>query len=350
MKGIAVNTNALVGIDVGYGNVKALAFDMATGDTTQIVMPVGAAPANRAAQAVDGGGVDVGEGALVEIDGETWVAGVHPLTLQNFSRPTHSRYPKTREYLALFYAALARLGVSRIPLLVTGLPVRQYIDGKENGEVTELRQRLQGIHYIARGKQVTIERVMVVPQPAGAYTDLLQSEPDLARRREVTTLVVDVGYYSTDWVLARDGRILNAHSSSVTDATSMIIEAAAAQISLANGGVRFSPARLEAAMRKGAATMALGSKEIDYRAFLSAAAADVGGRVVSEACSRLRSQPDMVDLVLIAGGGGSFVERMFHDNFSQSRIVLSQEPVMANVRGFLAIGRGAHDSLASRSA
>lgn len=339
MDGSTSGGGVLAGLDVGYGNLKIASYRQGDQHSSSIILPVGAAPASKAAKSMGSGGIDVGEGAVVSIDGEAWVGGVSPLELQDFARPTHANYPKTKEYLALYYTALSKLNTDRVNVLVTGLPVKQFYEGKADGQVVDLQRRLEGSHHISRGRTVTVDRVVVVPQPAGAYTDLVQSDPSLASDRDRFALVLDVGYYSTDWVLIQGGKVADGSSDSSTDATSRVIEKAARQISVANGNLRVSPARVESALRAGREMLAIGDREVDYRAFVAAAANDVGEQVVAKVHSSLRGLADLIDVVALTGGGGELLERPIRAAFSGSKFALSKDPVTANARGFLALAR-----------
>lgn len=350
MDGSMHSQGVRLGADLGYGNAKMVAFDPATGETRTFVLPVGAGLATRAAKSMGDGSPVVGDGALVYVDGERWVAGVSPLDIQDFARPTHADYPKTKEYLALYYALLSKLGVDEIEHLVTGLPVSQFYAGKRDGSVDALSARLSGDHYIGPDRKVTVRRVTVVPQPAGAFADLVQVYRDLADDPDRSALTIDVGYYSTDFFLVRGGKVVDQCSGSTTDATSRIIEDATQQISHANRGVRLSPARLEAAIRDGRQTLALGTLTVEIEPFVSAAASRVAGNIVSKVFSSQRSLADMVDIVALAGGGGSLIEPAVRQAFPASRIALSKDPVLANARGFCYLARSATQGSGKKAA
>ena len=333
-----------VGLDIGYGNLKAVACDSAGRTVKTVILPVGAAPEAKCAKSVSGA-VDVGDGAQVLVGGEKWVAGVSPLELMDFARPTHAEYPKTKEYLALYYAVLAKLG-QPVAWLATGLPVKQFYEGQQTTFLQDLKKRLEGSHYVSAGIEIPVANVGLVPQPMGAYTDLITQDPALARNPDRLALVIDVGYFSTDWVLVRGGRVIDTSSDSSTDATSRILEDAARQISQSQG-IRVSTARVESAFRSGAERLEVGDREIDYKAYIAGAAGDVAHRVVSLVQTSLRSQADSVDVVAITGGGGSLFERSLRQAFPSSKIAVSQDPVLANARGFM---RMAWSKSASRKA
>ena len=333
MDGSRENAKGLyVGLDIGYGNLKAVACDSSGQIVKTLVLPVGAAPEAKCAKSVSGS-VDVGDGAQVVVGGEKWVAGVSPLELMDFARPTHSEYPKTKEYLALYYAVLAKLG-QPISWLATGLPVKQFYEGQQSTFLQDLRKRLEGTHYVGPNVEIPVANVGLVPQPMGAYTDLISQDASLARNPDRLALVLDVGYFSTDWVLVRGGRVIDTSSDSSTDATSRILEDAARQISVTQG-IKVSPARLESAFRAGTDRLEIGDREVDYKAYIAGAAGEVAHRVVSLVQTALRSQADDVDVVAITGGGGSLFERPLRQAFPASKIAVSKDPVLANARGFM---------------
>jgi plasmid segregation protein ParM len=106
------------------------------------------------------------------IEGERWVAGVEPERLQGWERELHSDYPSTKPYQALFYAALLLTEQREIDVLVTGLPVSQYLEPERR---ETLAARLVGEHTITPKRSVTVKSVRVVPQPVGAYLDIVNT-------------------------------------------------------------------------------------------------------------------------------------------------------------------------------
>lgn len=92
-------------------------------------LPVGAGPEELMPSTLSGG---VGDCIRVLINNEHWVAGVEPDRLQSWSRELHQDYPSTNAYMALFYAALLITEQEDIDVLVTGLPVSQYIDMRQH--------------------------------------------------------------------------------------------------------------------------------------------------------------------------------------------------------------------------
>lgn len=62
-----------------------------------------------------------------------------------------------------------------IDVLVTGLPVSQYMEVEC---IEALKTQLEGEHQITPKRSVAVKSVVVVPQPASAYMDVVSSTKD----------------------------------------------------------------------------------------------------------------------------------------------------------------------------
>lgn len=331
---------ALLSLDVGYGNLKAVWMTSPSGELQNLVLPVGAARSNQALKHLGSSRLSIGDGEIVTIDGDEWVAGVNPLDLQRFARPTHENYPLTKEYLALVYAALAKVGATRIRRLVTGLPVSQIYGQQPSPSMAErLIKRLQGVHSISPTLAVEIEQVIVVPQPAGAFRARLAADRTFAADKYAITAVVDVGYYSSDWALLRGVNIMDEQSGSTTEATSRILEQACGQIAVSYPDVEISESRIESAFRDGLGTINAGKHEIELKPFISAAAQKVCKDVVVAIQKKRRGSSETINTILVTGGGASLIAPFLENSFKGARILLSDDSVTANATGFCLIAR-----------
>jgi hypothetical protein len=88
-----------------------------------------------------------------------------------------------------------------------------------------LADQLTGTHQVTRKRQIRIKSVKVVPQPLGAYLDLVYTldDPDLLADSRV--LVIDPGFFSVDWVVIEQAALHQSLSGTSQMATSMILEA-----------------------------------------------------------------------------------------------------------------------------
>jgi plasmid segregation protein ParM len=298
---------------------------MATG-VHSFVLPAGAGPAELLPDSIGGNGHPDG-GWRVPINGEMWAAGVEPGRLQGLPRDLHADYTRSVSYRALFLAALAATGAEQIGHLVTGLPVSHYKNGHAG-----LAQRLRGTHSIGGGVAVAVERVTVLPQPAGAYLDFINriESLDLAERGQI--LVIDVGFFSVDWVLVDRGEIRHAASGTSLLAMSMVLKAAD-DLLRERHGCQVGVDRLELAVREGWPSFYAGGQRIATGELLSEAANLIAPRALAEMRQTLRGE-HAVDGILVAGGGATLFEPHVAAIFPGTHIALPDLPVLANARGF----------------
>lgn len=338
---ISHSSPVLASLDLGYGNAKAVWMPSdADGHYRNVVMPVGAAHAHQGLKLLGSSGVSVSGGELVTVDGEEWVAGVDPLELQRFARPTHENYTLTNEYLALFYAVLAKIGARRIHRLVTGLPVSQIYGHQANPPLAErLAKRLRGAHSISPDFVVTVDEVVVVPQPAGAFRAQLDIDRKFASDPLALTMVVDVGYFSSDWAILRGVKIDDGQSGSSTEATSRVLERARALIHQDYPDVELGDARIESAFRKGQETIRAGRHEVVIQSYVTRAAHKVCLDVVNAIQRKRRGSDESIDTILVTGGGGSLIAPFLKTSFPSADVVLSDQSVLANATGFCLMAR-----------
>lgn len=332
---------ALVGLDVGYGNLKACGMVLGTDSVDVVKLPVGAAPLDQAPKLLNNE-PDLRGGEAVTIQGLPWVAGTDPMILQGFTRQADRSYITSPEYLALYYAALARLGYDHVGILVTGLPCDQY-DGPDSKMIRQrLGERLKGEHRISPTRTVRVDRVFVMAQPMGTYASVFHDQATLDDGR--TVLVIDVGFYSVDWVLMQGGSVRGGTAQTNPAATGRILELAARQISENHGGAQLSVNRLEAAFRSGQPQLRLGVHTVAYGQYIDQAAAGVSRQVMSSVLASVRDLGDVIDSVILTGGGAALFEPAARASFRSSDVALTADPVMANAEGYLWLARRAHQA------
>lgn len=234
-------------------------------------------------------------------------------------------------------AALVLADRPVVERLVTGLPVEQARDPRRR---EALRRTLIGRHRTERGG-FEVGEVRIVPQPVGAFVDLLWSDLDsetLARIEEGTVLVLDAGYYSFDWAVVVAGELRRGASGTSLEAMSVLIERAAGLIAEQHGG-RPQPLALEAALRRGREHLLVLGKRVLLQPLLEHAAREVGGVALEALRQALRREVTNVDLVLVTGGGGALYKRQAAELFPGAQVLLARDPVGANARGFFRYGQ-----------
>lgn len=161
----------VVGLDVGYSNLKIAVGEAGTAPRV-IVRPAGAAPLERLGERIGVGRLQ--DAVVVDVDGQRWAAAIEPARFEGWQRSLHADYANTSAYRALVMASLVLAAQPVVERLVTGLPVEQARDARRR---EALRRALVGRHHTERGA-VEVGDVRIVPQPVGAFVDLLWSDLD----------------------------------------------------------------------------------------------------------------------------------------------------------------------------
>ena len=316
------------GIDVGYSAVKICFGDAEASPQTR-VLPAGAGRVEDLPAKIGGGSADDGV-MVVTVEGEKWAAGVDHARLETTVRQLHPDYPSTAAYRALFHAALILGERKEVDHLVTGLPTSQALD---RGFANRLRERLLGEHQVSERRTIKVHKVTVLPQPAGAYCDLVGSFEDTDLLAEARIMVIDPGFFSVDWVALENGEIRKASSGTSRRAMSVLIETVNGLIREEQGG---GPGvdRIEQAIRNGTGSVPVYGDKVDLAPFIAKAAERVATDALTEMKQMMRQNERAVDIVLIAGGGAHVYEAAAREVFPKSKIIVPQEPVVANARGF----------------
>ncbi|MDX9767763.1 MAG: ParM/StbA family protein [Ectothiorhodospiraceae bacterium] len=319
-----------MGIDIGYGSMKVVDGEIAIG-RREMVLPVGAAPATHLGVRVGAKAYDV---VRVLVNGTEYVATVQPERLGRWKRVVHADYPSSDSYRALYYAALSLAGRETIDRVVTGLPTSQWL-------VAEIRNRLQemmiGVHEIRDGVLVEVKDVIVVPQPVGGFVDYSTNNESAHQMR---ILVVDPGFYSTDWILIQDVEIDVSSSGTSTLGMSFALEGVAKEIA-AEYGIDIGRERLEHALRIGSSTVRAGQHQVEHYPYMARAAQCIAEQVAVEIQSSLRAMTVSPDIVLVVGGGARWYADHLSTVFGGIDVVTPPNTVLANARGFWDLGKEA---------
>lgn len=319
------------GIDIGYSNLKVVTGDFTTGPRIMI-RPAGACPLENVAQAIQQGRNIPYLG--VTVHGKPWAAAMDPEHCQHWERELTPDFPFSDPYLALYHAALLQTGEPRLDRLITGLPVSQYQDTTLRRTLIE---RLRGNHRVQEDQVVEVQEVIVLPQPVGAYLDLVRSGLHLDLIEQGRVLVIDPGFFSVDWVALERGAIRQSSSGTSLEAVSRVLELAAADLAQ---NTRVNPGinRLERALREQRNRALLNGEQIDIRPAMSNAAATAAAQAIKLMQRNLRSLDIKADLILLTGGGATLFYPAIRDAFPHLTIHVPIDPVAANAIGFWYFG------------
>lgn len=332
----------ILAVDVGYGNTKLVwgaqrnaacefHFKSVTPITKQKVeLMTGVDGMDRIGIFVNGTQYLVGPEAFE-------AGGVATLETNFVDRP---------QYLALlrgaiYYAMKKSTMISRtIDGLVVGLPVSNFAQHKD-----ALVKLATGIHTIptppglsdmhGSTMDVTVEKVMVLPQPIGAlraHADNFSSIVDA----NATNLIIDPGYNTFDWLVARGMRADLERSGSFEGGVAHILRSVSNQASksLAVGSIDLNECEL--ALETG--TLIINAQKYDFNAFkaIAEAAADALVDRFINALDRTRR----FDQIIMTGGGAKFYVKALRRRFPDHKILVDHDSIMTNARGFYLFAAG----------
>lgn len=320
----------IVGLDIGYSNLK-LAFGSAgKGTKKTLIRPAGAAPADRFSDRLDGSGH--ADYINVLVGDAPYIAGVSNDRASMWSRSLHADYPASDSYKALFHAGLLLTEFDKIDTLVTGLPVSQYLDeGRRKG----LAEQMRGTHKVTPKRSITVENVKVVPQPVGGFLDFADQSGE--PHNDMHVLVVDPGFFSVDWVVIADNILERSSSSTSLEASSVVLDEAATLMGK-DYGVKIGEEHLEQALRAGKTSVVVLGKKVEIQPYIESASAKVAPVVVQSIQKSLRKLNKPVDKVLMVGGGAGFFDAAVREAFNNVEVVTTKESALSNARGFYLMG------------
>lgn len=316
-----------VGIDIGYGFLKL--YD----GSTNFILP-----------SVIGGAVDLtfdmGGGAsgitpsnlTVEVDGEKYFVG--ELAVEQSEHPYRSlSVDRTTDTVTkvMFLTGLGLLSEHSVEsfVVVTGLPVKDFLMYKQT-----YVDNFTGTHEIVINnvkKIIHIDKIVVVPQPYGAFCDGLFLEDgdvdeDFAKNH---VGIIDVGYKTSDFIQVKNYRYLERFSSTSANGISSVYRDISNYLST-HHSIYKEDFELEDIIKNGELRIRGGA--IDISEPLREAKRSLAKKVGNEIKSLWSNLPE-VGLIIIAGGGGALLYEDLTDILGND-IVLAHNSQLANVRGY----------------
>lgn len=315
-----------IGLDVGFGYTKAMV------DNKAILFPsVISPPVEIGFRSWWEDRSDRINHLEVTVDGKTYFVGNLALNQGRFAYATLDRIrTQTKEYRLLFVAAMAQF--VEFPeeefSVVTGLPVddfedRDAIEGTFSGR----------FDLTVAGRQVSfvIRNLTVIPQPCGAFMDLLFPGTQGNLNEEYAqglVGIVDIGYKTTDFVLMQSGEYAQKLSGSLKHGVSTIYQAAISRFSAAYRG-NWDLRSVEEALSYGVISR-LGERTAINPALLDAEFAGLAGQITS--WIRQRWSDEGLHRIICTGGGSLMLEPYLAK--ALPGITFMEDPQQANVRGF----------------
>lgn len=334
-------------IDVGYGNTKFVDQHHRGSDIVCSLFP-SIAPQASSGPDLTGGVLTRLDTVTVEVDGLYYEVGKDAKLAKDtsYGRILDTAFSTSAQYLALVRGALFYMRQDVIDMLVVGLPVNTLETYRE-----VLTSRLVGEHPIpvmVRGneqawvpsketRKVVVKAVRVMPQPIGAFFDYSIRSKKYKEMRDQMNLIIDPGFFTLDWVVAEGTKVMIPRSGAHPGGMSAILNTMAESIGSKIGSQITDVSAIDDALRHGRNPRFYGrefdiSEEIRLgkekaRQFVNILANKVGGNGVD------------IDNIVMGGGGAAFFKDVIEEKFPKHSIVVTEDPVFSNVRGFQIAGQ-----------
>lgn len=340
----------VLAIDVGYGHVKWVAINE-DGTTRRGMFPSVAAITSRDRSAESNGMSNL-RTVTVNVGEHNYVVGrdAYLETDAHFSRSRLSDYCKTDGYKALMLGAMVISGMREVEQLVIGLPLTtmaQYHEG--------LKEQYRGEHVIGaagakRKSAISVENVTVTSQPAGAILHAATIDGSL---RKKNSLVVDVGYFTVDYLMCQGMRPYYARSGAVEGGMGSYFDqlggTVVEQLSKAGYGRKsgidhflLEKSLTEAVMDQNGNLkyeLMVGNQTVDITESVEKSKVKLKSYIDRIVTGMGSSSLNVVNSVVLAGGGGSFLKEQLMDRIGNDYeyVDLSQGQ-FAIAQGYAALG------------
>lgn len=295
-----------VGMDIGYGEVKVV---KGSGERrySSAVVPY-----------EESYGFDFPAGGeVMEVGGRRYLVGT------GRSVDTRTRdYHRTAEWKVLFlYGLKDDVAVN----VVLGLPV-SYAKREER---KELEEAIKGEHVFrigGREKKVHVSDAKVIAQGMGVLLDYFIEDTNVIEERKGETVIVfDVGFYTTDVFLYREGAIEEGRSRSVEVGVSHLFEEVLKWLTVEKNYPSVSVKEVERFFRRGWVSVKGERVELPREEFISS-----WSEKLKDVLRFYERELYTYDTLIVAGGGAYFLG----EEFFGRKVIVPDKPEFANARGY----------------
>lgn len=328
-------TNILA-VDIGYSSTKIAygARGTPANEFSTLIFPSIAAPTTRVAQSI-GARENSADDIKIWYEGTEYSACIRPEYTRSV-RAVHEDYYLEDTYQVLYRAALHLTGEDEISCVVTGLPVTQAQDTRR---VNRLRDLMMGEIQTTKGRVVKVNDVKVVPQPVGAYLEMIAEWDGSREILHGNIIVIDPGYFSVDWLAIKNARVQWDASGTSLAAVSKVLKDASDLLTQSTGGW-VDPETIESALRDGEERILSMGQPQPFKQPLLEASKFHAKEAVRSVRTALREQRAEPGIIVMAGGGAKIYRQSVEESFPDWRIWTGRYPAVSNVRGFWLLQNG----------
>lgn len=320
--------NTVYGLDLGFSKGK----DSLKNKVLSVVK-------RRAENAVDLADF-LTEGYLIELeDGSKWNVGqkgAFDITRSRLKKETD--LPKLYTMLGLFQQHTGR---TRIDLLVTGLPIADYMSQRE-----ALKASMEKVHHFKFNRKpvsLAVTECKVIPQAAGAYYDFVLDEDGMPVENGLAAdlmyervLILDIGGKTTD------GCIMQNFSYSQDSFT---IQKAVLRISSILKGYidqqfnrQLPPVELLEAIET--KQIKMGGNVVDIAHLVDAAVETFYPEFEAELVEKVNDDFAQFSAVILCGGGAYLLEKWIRETINgETNVIVMEDAEFSNAKGYEKFGK-----------
>ncbi len=331
---VAQNGMTTIGLDIGYGVVKAvtdqaaITFPSVMGHAREIKFQQDTIQQKYPGDQIsdDGGDWFVGDLALAQIPGGELLR-LRGRTSNEKTMGNAFRLRLAKVAIGKLFAGMTGRDVVHVNI-ASGLPVDHMRD------TDEFKESFIGQHLIQTDTCeiiANITNVIVMPQPYGSlYSQMLTPNGEInVYHTAMRTGVVDVGTYTVDLALDDDGEYVDAESGSVEGGVYTAQERISALLER-DYREKMPYKIIERVLRDGIFTAS--GKPIDYSAEVEDALSPLRSATLGLMSAKW-GRGTTVDVIYLTGGGAELVYEQVAEAYPQTKLV--QQAQTANARGYL---------------
>lgn len=324
-----MSTSTIRAIDTGYGNTKFTIFNHQENCIDYGLFPSIAPLASTTD--LSGGVITRRNTVVVSVDKAKYEVGPDADLARHThsSRILHKQFTNSPEYRALTTGAMFYMGEPHIDQLVIGLPV-SLLETKGH----QLKHLFEGTHHFLNNSSTTVDEVIVLAQPLGGFFQYSLSNKKYNCLRDSINLVIDPGYFTVDWVLARGIQPINQRCGTFAGGMYALLHHLAQSISRFENITYQNVEAIDKALHTG--SLAICGKKVS----LSQHIQDLKP-VIDEAINAVVNSVgdgSDIDNIIVCGGAAPFFTSAIAEQFPSHSIQTLPNAVFANVAGFQQAG------------
>ncbi len=268
---------------------------------------------------------------VVSVQGTKYEVGPDSLDIDSndATRNLNESFVFSDQYKAVFLGALHYMNTPVIDRLVMGLPLMNMHLADSVKAMASGKHEVNGVEY-------TVNEVVVLGQPLGGlnYCLSLKNDEDFGDLAEETSVFVDVGFLTYDFLYSHGNRPVDTRSGAHTGGVSKVLRAMADSISTTYEMKFDNLNAVDRALRRN--KLKINGETVAIEPHILAAKGVIEGTVAY--MKNIIGSGAEVDCFVLSGGGAFIYRKTLALAYPKHKILNVPDSQMANVKGFYMAG------------